>query len=489
MFKLWPFNGGVHLPTHRQESSTAPLSIAPLPQKLIYPLARRNGRNAKSLVVPGERVLKGQVIIPADGTMNPPVHAASSGWVSGIEQRLLPHPSGFSGSCVVIDGDGMDEAVAFQGVSNYAAMESDDLRGKIHAAGIVGLGGAGFPTAIKINPPRQFNVEILVLNGAECEPYISCDDSLLRHYAHEVLGGALIFMHILRVARCLLAVEEDMPEAIAALELAKAEAGYGHIEIVAIPAIYPTGGEKQLIKVLTGREVPADGIPAQVGVVCHNVATAAAVHKAITAGEPLISRIVTVTGQGVRKPQNLLTRIGTPISELVEQCGGYTDSAQRLIMGGPMMGFALASDDVPISKSTNCILVAGQAEVVGEKTPMPCIRCGACATVCPVNLLPQQLYWYSRASNLERVMDYRLPDCIECGCCDVVCPSHIPLVQYFRAAKSKMAEKEKERLKADHARMRYEARVARKAQEQLEKAESARRKKELLATALSTSKS
>ena len=481
MFKLWPFNGGVHLPPHRQESGTAPLNIATLPKRLIYPLVIRNGHNAKSLVAPGERVLKGQVIIPADGTMNPPVHAASSGWVRGVEQGLLPRPSGLSGGCVVIDVDGMDEAVAFQGFPNYAAMESDDLRGKIHAAGIVGLGGAGFPTAVKINPPRQFTIETLVLNGAECEPYISCDDSLLRYYAHEVLGGALILMHILGVARCLLAVEDDMPEAIAALEQAKAEARYGQVEIVAIPAIYPTGGEKQLIKLLTGREVPPDGIPAEVGVVCHNVATAAAVHKAITIGEPLISRIVTVTGQGVRKPQNLLARIGTPISELVEFCGGYTPSAQRLIMGGPMMGFALASDDVPITKAANCILVAGQGEVVGEKTPMPCIRCGACATVCPMNLLPQQLFWYSRADNLERVMDYRLSDCIECGCCDVVCPSHIPLVQYFRSAKSKVVAKERERFKADHARQRYEARQERKQREQLEKAESAKRKKELLA--------
>jgi electron transport complex protein RnfC len=227
--------------------------------------------------------------------------------------------------------------------------------------------------------------------------------------------------------------------------------------------------------------VPANGIPAEVGVVCQNVATAATVHKAIFTGEPLMTRIVTVTGQGVCRPQNLLARIGTPIIDLVEHCGGYTDSAQRLILGGPMMGFTLPSDDLPITKATNCILVAGRGEVVGEKHALPCIRCGACAMACPVSLLPQQLYWYSRADNLERVMDYHLPDCIECGCCDVVCPSHIPLVQYFRSAKSKVAAKVLGRLKADHARLRYEDRQVRKEREKLEKAESAKRKKELLA--------
>ena len=326
-----------------------------------------------------------------------------------------------------------------------------------------------------------------MLNGAECEPYITCDDSLSRHYPHAVLGGAKILTHILGVACCLLAIEEDMPQAIAALEKAKSEGDYRQIEIVPVPVIYPMGGERQLIQVLTGKEVPSGGLPAEVGVVCHNVATAAAVYQAITTGEPLISRIVTVTGQGVRRPQNLLVRIGTPIAELVEHCGGYTDSAERLIMGGAMMGIALPTDDIPITKAANCILVAGRDEVVGEKHSMPCIRCGACATACPVSLLPQQLYWHSRADSLDRVMAYHLPDCIECGCCDVVCPSHIPLVQHFRSAKSKVAAKEQERLKADQARFRYEARQERKQREQLEKAESAKRKKELLATAFLTS--
>ena len=487
MLRPWPFNGGVHLEGHKQESNFAPLIIPPLPKTLIYPLPQLNSGNGNILVASGDRVLKGQAIVVSDNPMLPPVHAASSVWVRCIEQRPLPHPSGLTGDCAVIDVDGLDESVEFQGFPNYAEMEQADLCARIHAAGIVGLGGAAFPTMVKLKPPKHLKIETLVLNGAECEPYITCDDSLSRHFPHAVLGGAKILMHILGVACCLLAIEEDMPQAIAALEKAKSEGDYRQIEIVPVPVIYPMGGERQLIQVLTGKEVPSGGLPAEVGVVCHNVATAAAVYQAITTGEPLISRIVTVTGQGVRRPQNLLVRIGTPIAELVEHCGGYTDSAERLIMGGAMMGIALPTDDIPITKAANCILVAGRDEVVGEKHSMPCIRCGACATACPVSLLPQQLYWHSRADSLDRVMAYHLPDCIECGCCDVVCPSHIPLVQHFRSAKSKVAAKEQERLKADHARFRYEARQERKQREQLEKAESAKRKKELLATAFLTS--
>jgi len=479
MFGLWNFDGGIHLPAHKAESTLAPMQVAELPKELIYPLMMRNGEKAKPLVSTGEQVRRGQIVVGADGWMNPPLHAATSGKVRGIEQRLWPQPSSLVGDCIVIDVDGDDESVEFQGTANYASIQPGELLDKIHAAGIVGLGGAAFPTAVKLNP-QPYAIDTLLLNGAECEPYITCDDSLLRHFPREVLGGAKLLMHILGVNRCLLAVGEDMQDAIIALEKAQSEGEYGNIHIIPVPAIYPTGGEKQLIKVLTGREVPAHGIPAQIGVICQNVATAAAIHKAITTGEPLISRIVTITGRGVLHPQNLLARIGTPVAELVEHCGGYTDSAERLIMGGPMMGFALPTDDLPITKATNCILVAGQGEVIHDKQAMPCIRCGACATACPVSLLPQQLYWHARADNLERVMDCHLPDCIECGCCDIVCPSHIPLVQYFRSAKSKVAAKERESLKADHARLRYEARQARKEREKLEKAESAKRKKALL---------
>jgi electron transport complex protein RnfC len=478
-FKLWTFHGGLHLAGHKEESTRLPLRAARLPERLVFPLQQRSGRNAEPCVAPGDRVLKGQIIAGGGDPLNPPIHASTSGVVRTIEARPLPHPSGLSDLCIVIEADGEDAAAELEGTTDYREHPPEELRRRIHQAGIVGLGGAGFPTAVKIASSSR-RVDTLILNGAECEPYITCDESLLRGYADEVLRGAEILRHILRAEQGLVAIENDMPEAVAAAERARLEGGFEHLHIVRVPAVYPTGGEKQLIRVLTGREVPSRGIPADAGVVCHNVGTAAAVYRAVVRGEPLISRIVTVTGRGVGEPQNLEVRLGTSIADLVEQCGGYTGEAERLILGGPMMGFALPTDDLPIVKSANCILVAARGELTGQKQPQPCIRCGACADACPANLLPQQLYWYSRSDQLERTLEYRLFDCIECGCCDVVCPSHIPLVQYFRAAKGKAIAKQRERDKADHARLRFEAREARKEREKRERAEAARRKKENL---------
>lgn len=475
-FKLWNFHGGLRLDGHKRESTRLPLRMAPIPERLIYPLPQRGGGLAHPEVAIGDTVLKGQVIARDPLDQNPPIHAASSGRVAAIESLPLPHPSGLADLCLVIDTDGEDAALECLGIEDFRQHSPEALRRRIHEAGIVGLGGAGFPTARKIAPGQQ-PIATLILNGAECEPYITCDESLLRHEAHAVLAGAQILAYILEAKRVILAIENDMSEALAAIRQAHGEGDFGDIDIVPVPAIYPTGGEKQLIQVLTGREVPSRGLPADIGVVCQNVGTAAAVYAAIVHGQPLISRIVTMTGRGVLEPRNLLARIGTPIADLIEQAGGYTDHAERLILGGPMMGHALPRDDLPIVKSANCILVAGPGEFVAEKRAQPCIRCGACAEVCPVNLLPQQLYWYSRSDQLERAAEYHLFDCIECGCCDVACPSHIPLVQYFRAAKGRSAAKQREREQATHARQRFEAREARKEQEKRERAEAAQRRK------------
>jgi len=478
VIRLWPFRGGVHLDTQKAVSSVLPLADADLPSRLVFPLLQRGGENAQPVVSVGERVLKGQVIARGADSPVPPIHASSSGLIESIRPLPLPHPSGLCDWCIVIETDGRDEAVEMTGTADYRTLSPRSLRGLINEAGIVGLGGAGFPTAVKLDPPRS--VDTLILNGAECEPYITCDDSLLRHFPQEVLEGARILMHILGVPRCLLGIEDNMPEAIAALRSARQRDGRSAIEVVPVPSIYPTGGEKQLIQLLTGREVPAHGIPADAGVVCHNVGTAAAAFRAVVRGEPLISRIVTVTGRGVRQPRNLSVRIGTPIADLVRQCGGYSERAERLVLGGPMMGFSLASDDLPIVKGANCILVAAAGELPSRGQTLPCIRCGACADICPVNLLPQQLYWYSRARNLERAGEHQLLDCIECGCCDTVCPSHIPLAQTFRAAKSQVIANGRERERAHHARARFEARLARKDEQRREQAEAAKRKREAL---------
>jgi len=410
-----------------------------------------------------------------------PIHAASSGTVRAIEAHTVPHPSGMADECIVIDTDGLDEAVPAAKPIDFRHEQPAVIRKLVRQAGIVGLGGAAFPTAIKLNPGPRRQIDTLLLNGAECEPYITCDNCLMQTEPDTVIEGAKILLHALQIERCLIAVESPMTQAFEALTEALEKHYDRRISIVKVPAIYPTGGEKQLIKVVTGKETPSGGIPADVGIICQNVGTAAAVYNAISKGTPLTDRIITVTGQGVTRQQNLHVRIGTPISELIKQCGGYTHNVKRLIMGGPMMGFALPEDDIPVVKATNCILAASSAEVVGEKQAMPCIRCGECAKVCPVDLLPQQLYWHSRANNLDKCKEFSLFDCIECGCCEVVCPSHIPLVQYYRAAKSKILVKAKESEKSAIAKRRHEAQLERKAHEQAEKAERSRQKKEALA--------
>lgn len=474
--RLRPFPGGLPLDGHKSESTRLPLLEAALPARLVFPLQGRHDSGLRPLVRPGERVRQGQPLTCGDDPRNPPVHASTSGSVRAIESLPLPCPSGSTGPCIVLDSDGEDEAVDYQGLADYRACPPEALRQRIHRAGIVGLGGAGFPTAVKADPHAC--IDTLILNGAECEPYISCDDTLLRRNPREVLEGARILRHLLGAQHCLVAVEADMPEALAALQAALNDAT--DIRIAAVPVLYPTGGERQLIRVLTGREVPSGGLPADIGVVCQNVATAQAVHAAVVHGRPLLERIVTVTGSGVRQPRNLLARIGTPIAGLIRQCGGYTNEAERLILGGPMMGFSLATDEVPLVKTANCILVAGRGEFGAGGETRPCIRCGACAEACPAGLLPQQLHWYGRAGQWQRVEEYRLAACIECGCCDLVCPSHIPLTRQFRTAKDKLAELERERQAADHARMRFEARRERLQKEQQERAEQARRRKENL---------
>lgn len=480
MRKFWRFNGGLRLDGRKELSSEKQLVTARIPAQLIYPMQQRAGIFAEPQVSIGERVLKGQLIAGSEHMLAVNIHAASSGVVREIAALPVPHPSGLSDLCIVIDTDGKDEPVQMAGTPDWSVYEPEYIRRLIHEAGIVGLGGAAFPTSIKLKPGRNHSIDTLILNGAECEPYITCDDCLLLKRPYDVLESAKILLHVLQIKRCIISIEDDVPETQRVLEEAAGKPGYEGIEIACVPTRYPTGGEKQLIRVLTGREVPSGGIPADVGVVCHNVGTAAAVYHAVCLGEPLISRIVTVTGRGVRDPKNMVVRIGTPIKDLIEQCGGYTEDVFRLIMGGPMMGFTLPEDGIPVVKATNCVLAADSSEVTGEKQAMPCIRCGECARACPVNLLPQQLYWYGRAGNLEKAKDHSLSDCIECGCCEIVCPSHIPLVQYFRATKGEMALKNSEAKRAEVARKRHEAQLARKAREQAEKAERARQKKALL---------
>lgn len=486
--RLWRFHGGVHLPDEKALSNASPSVLAPLAAQLVVPMQQHIGAPADAAVKVGDRVLKGQVLARAKGYVSASVHAPSSGVVSAIEPRPIPHPSGLRAPCIVIDTDGEDAWGELpEPMPDFRRREPAELRERIRQSGIVGMGGASFPSSVKLNPGADQPIDTLVINGAECEPYITCDDLLMRERAADIVDGIGVMMRIIGAARCLIGIENNKPEAIAAMREAVQGAGArlgdaaDRLRVVEIPTLYPSGGEKQLIRILTGKEVPSHGIPAQIGVVCQNVGTACAVADAVLRGRPLIERYVTVTGRGVAEPRNYRVCIGTPAAELVAASGGYVGELEKLVVGGPMMGFRIDDDSLPVTKAANCILALTPAESPDPGEPQPCIRCGRCAEVCPANLLPQQLYWHARAKDLDKVQDYNLFDCIECGCCAVVCPSHIPLVQYYRFAKTESWAREREKRAAEHARERHAAREARLERLERERQARLRKKKEAVA--------
>lgn len=485
--KLWHNPGGLALPAHKQASTQqASRSLSAHQQApLRIPLLQHAGLKAEAQVQVGEKVYKGQVLARSQGYPALPIHASTSGLITGIEQHPIPHPSGLTDDCLILEPDGEDDwgEQRLPAWPHYAELDAESLRARIAEAGVVGLGGAVFPAAIKLNVCPETPISHLILNGAECEPYISCDDQLMQEHAADIIAGAQIMLHILAAhapptgQSCLVGIEDNKPAAIQAMQAAVKMSGDTRIQIISIPTRYPNGGEKQLIHRLTGREVPSAGRPADIGVICHNVATARAIYRAVVLGEPLIDRYVTVTGPGVRHPQNVSVPFGLPISALIEQAGGYTDAAERLLMGGSMMGIPLANASIPVVKATNCILLD---RAPPQHIAMPCIRCGQCAEVCPAGLLPQQLYWHARARDFEQAEKHHVMDCIECGCCDVVCPSHIPLVDYYRFAKDEIKAQRAAQQKAAHARERYEMRQARLERLEREKAEKLAKHKQAL---------
>ena len=449
---------GIRIPQAMKFAEELPLLIAPVPARLLVPLNQAIGFNAAALVQPGESVKKGQPIAASAGNApGAPVHAPTSGTVTDIS--IQPVTGRGDARCIEITADGLDERWGgYRSYANPLGLATSQLRDAVAEAGIVGLGGAMFPTRIKLNP--GLGVSTLILNGAECEPRINCDDALMCSQPDSILLGAQIMLRILAADECLLAVKEHSTAA-EHLQNSINKLNDDRFRLERVPAVYPAGGEAQLIRLLKGIEVPHDGLPWDTGVICQNVATAAALADFFTHAEPLISRIVTISGTGVQRPVNVRARIGTAISELIECAGGYTPAAQRLIMGGPMMGIALPDDALPVTKACNSLFVAGHDELSAQTAAMPCIRCGECATACPVNLTPQLLLQSARAQDFDRLETLALADCIECGCCDYVCPSHIPLTQTFRNAKHTRWDIALEKRRAQLAQQRFAARTAR----------------------------
>ena len=476
--KLFKFHGGVHPPFHKDDSNQLPILSAGIPAQLVFPLQQHIGKEAQAVVTVGEKVYKGQLIAEANHNgLSANIHASTSGKISAIEDRALPHPSGLTGICIVLDTDGKDDwgKCKLEPYPDYQNKEVSILLERVEQAGIVGLGGAAFPMAVKLSGSAKSSINTLIINAAECEPYITCDDLLMREKSAEIIAGVKIIQHMVKPNECLIGIEDNKPEAIEIMR--KACEDESNIEVVAIPTIYPSGGEKQLIEILTGKEVPAGGLPLNIGILGQNVGTVYSLYQAIVQGIPLLSRVVTVTGNGVQKPQNFDVLNGTPISYLVEKAGGYTKMADHLIMGGPMMGFALKDDNIPVVKATNCTLfisttVLNESNSAFSRQPtLPCIRCGKCMEACPVNLLPQQMYWHIRAKDFERTESHNLKDCIECGACSFVCPSHIPLVDYYRFAKAEMRDQADAQKKADLARQRHEFLEFRKERDKREREE------------------
>ncbi|WP_077477446.1 electron transport complex subunit RsxC, partial [Rodentibacter trehalosifermentans] len=464
--KIWDFKGGIHPPEMKDQSNHQPLQSLPLSSDFYIPLKQHAGLAGNLLVSVGDYVLKGQPLTQGDGLRILPVHAPTSGTIKSITPYVAAHPSGLDEPTIHLQADGLDQAIEAQPIEDFLTLTPEQLIEKIYLAGIAGLGGAVFPTAAKIQSAEK-KVKLLIINGAECEPYITCDDRLMRERADEIIEGVRILRYILRPEKVVIAIEDNKPEAINAIN--NALHGANDIEVRVIPTKYPSGAAKQLIYLLTGMEVPSGERSSSIGVLMHNIGTVFAIKRAVINDEPLIERVVTLTGNKIQQKGNYWVRLGTPIHHALRHAGYQLDERFPVFAGGPMMGLALPNLNAPVTKIVNCLLAPDYFEYAEPEAEQACIRCSSCSDACPVNLMPQQLYWFARSEDHKKSEEYALKDCIECGVCAYVCPSHIPLIQYFRQEKAKIWQLKEKQKKSDEAKIRFEAKQARMAREEQER--------------------
>lgn len=462
MFSFKKIRGGVHVEERKDLSTAEPIRPLPIPPILKLPLRQHTGESAKPVVNVGDHVLRGQLIASAQGDISANIHAPTSGTVTDICDITAPHPSQLTTLSIIIEPDELNTPVATHLQVDPFTLSAEQIAEQVDQAGIVGMGGATFPSSLKLKSGARNAIDTLILNGSECEPYLTCDDLYMRERAEGIIDGARLMQKSIGAQRIVAAIEDNKPEAIAAMKAAAEP--FADIRIQAIPTLYPMGSAKQMIQAVMGQEVPPGGRSADVGAIVHNVATAFAIHRALRLGEPLISRVITVSGHGVAEPQNVEALLGTPMDWVLQQCGGATAQVERVVMGGPMMGQILPDWTAPVTKGTSGVLALTVDEINTDESS-PCIRCASCVDACPMGLVPLEMAKFTRADKLDEAIEYGLNSCILCGSCSYVCPSHIPLVQYFQFGKGVNSDRKNQAKKTELTKFLSQQREARKQRE------------------------
>lgn len=465
--------GGIHTDGRKLQTSGKSIDTGfPMPKRLYIPVQQHVGKAAEPVVLVGDKVLKGQLLAHSQGTISAPVHAPSSGTIIDVLDYPAPHPSALPIRTIVIDSDGLDQWTELNPPNDPFNLDPEEICLRVGAAGVVGMGGAVFPSSVKLSLGRKNKIHTLIINAGECEPYLTCDDRLMQERANDVVGGIRLMLRGMEAQKAVIGIEDNKPEAYTAMQAACAP--YPDITLQQVPTRYPMGWDRQMLRYLTGWEIPADGRATDIGVVIHNVGTAYAVYRTVCLGQPLISRVVTVAGGAVGKEINVEVPIGALMSEVLKYCKADNGKIARLVMGGAMMGETMPLMEVPVVKATSAILALSQEDIELPEVK-PCIRCSSCVTACPAGLLPLEMASRIRANKLDAAVELGLKDCISCGCCSFVCPSNIPLVQYFKYATGELFKRQQMQHKAEQTKRLADDRNNRLERIRLENEAEARR--------------